>query len=70
MELGNFGDSKGVGEGVIEYRITFGPGYRIYYGRDGDELVILLIGGTKKRQQNDIEKAQEYLSDYKARKEE
>ncbi|MEM6414225.1 MAG: type II toxin-antitoxin system RelE/ParE family toxin [Pseudomonadota bacterium] len=68
MEQGNFGDSKSVGQGVIEYRITFGPGYRIYYGRDGDELVLLLCGGTKQRQQNDIEKAHQYWADYKARK--
>jgi putative addiction module killer protein len=48
---------KSVGEGVLEYRIDFGPGYRIYFGRDGSTLVVLLIGGTKKRQQRDIEAA-------------
>lgn len=68
MELGSFGDSKGVGEGVLECRINYGPGYRIYYGRDGDELVILLAGGTKKRQQADIERAQGYWAEYKTRK--
>lgn len=68
VELGNFGDSKGVGEGVAEYRLTYGPGYRIYYGRDGDELVILLAGGTKKRQSTDIDRAKNYWADYKARK--
>ena len=68
MELGNFGDSKGVGEGVLECRINYGPGYRVYYGRDGDELVILLVGGAKKHQQADIERAQGYWADYKARK--
>lgn len=68
IELGNLGDSKSVGSGVIEYRLTYGPGYRIYYGRDGDAIIVLLAGGTKKRQQNDIETAQEYWADYKSRK--
>lgn len=49
MEQGNFSNVKGVGAGVYEYRIDFGPGYRIYFGKDGDRLVILLAGGTKKR---------------------
>jgi len=51
---GNVSNVKSVGEGVLEYRIDFGPGYRVYFGRDGDALVILLTGGTKKRQQRDI----------------
>ena len=50
MEQGNFSTSKGVGEGVFECRIDFGPGYRIYFGKDGGNLVVLLGGGTKKRQ--------------------
>lgn len=54
VELGNFGDHKRVGRGVSELRIDFGPGCRIYYGSDGKELVILLAGGTKKRQARDI----------------
>ena len=57
MEQGNLSNVKTVGEGVLEYRIDFGPGYRVYFGRDGDTLVILLTGGTKKRQQRDIEAA-------------
>ena len=65
MEQGNFSNVKGVGEGVLEYRIDFGPGYRIYFGRDGDTLVILLTGGTKKRQQRDIAAAHAYWRDYK-----
>ena len=67
MEVGNFGDSKSIGKGVTEYRLTYGPGYRIYCGRDGDNLVILLVGGTKRRQQNDIARAHEYWVDYKDR---
>ncbi|GGY57225.1 type II toxin-antitoxin system RelE/ParE family toxin [Parvularcula lutaonensis] len=69
MEQGLLGDHKGVGEGVIERRLTFGPGYRIYFGRDGDTLIILLAGGTKRRQSVDIEAAQQRWSDYKERKE-
>jgi putative addiction module killer protein len=68
MEQGNFSNAKGVGEGVLEYRIDFGPGYRIYFGRDGDLLVILLTGGTKKRQQRDIDAAHAYWRDYKQSK--
>ena len=65
MEQGNFSNVKSVGEGVLEYRIDFGPGYRVYFGRDGETLVILLTGGTKKRQQRDIEAAIGYWQDYK-----
>lgn len=68
MAQGNFSSAKGVGRGVFEYRIDFGPGYRIYFGKDGDRLVILLGGGTKLRQQQDIVSAQALWRDYKARK--
>lgn len=68
MRLGNLSNAKGVGSGVQEYRIDFGPGYRIYFGRDGEMLVILLAGGTKKRQQADIATAQARWADYKRRK--
>jgi putative addiction module killer protein len=68
IELGNFSNVKGVGAGVQEYRIDFGPGYRVYFGRDGDRLVILLAGGTKSRQQQDIATAQKRWADYKKRK--
>lgn len=68
LESGNLSNVKGVGGGVYEYRIDFGPGYRIYLGKDGDQLVILLAGGTKKRQQRDIEHARAYWQDYKRRK--
>ncbi len=68
VELGNFSNAKGVGAGVLEYRLDFGPGYRVYFGKDGERLVILLAGGTKKRQQHDIESAQARWQDYKQRK--
>ena len=68
MELGNFSKVKGVGSGVLECKIHFGPGYRIYFGKDGDHLVILIGGGTKKRQQQDIAAAQECWAAYKRRK--
>ena len=68
LELGNFGDCKPAGEGVLELRIDFGPGYRVYFGKDGESLVILLAGGTKRRQQQDIKAAQERWQDYKDRK--
>ena len=68
LEQGNLSNVKGVGEGVLEYRINFGPGYRVYFGRDGDVLVILLTGGTKKRQQRDIAAAIEMWADYRRRK--
>ncbi len=68
MEQGNFSNVKGVGAGVYEYRIDFGPGYRIYFGKDGERLVILLAGGTKKRQDADITAAKSHWCDYKRRK--
>jgi putative addiction module killer protein len=67
IEQGNLSNVKSVGAGVLEYRIDFGPGYRVYLGRDGDRLVILVGGGTKKRQQRDIASAQERWADYKKR---
>ena len=68
MQHGNLSDVKSVGGGVMERRIDWGPGYRIYFGRDGDTLIIVLAGGTKKRQQRDIENAQDRWTDYKRRK--
>ena len=68
LEQGNFSNVKGVGEGVLEYRINFGPGYRVYFGKDGVVLVILLAGGTNKRQQPDIDAAKMFWSDYKRRR--
>ena len=68
IERGNLSNTRGVGKGVLEYRIDFGPGYRIYFGKDGERLVILIGGGTKKRQDNDIAAAQVCWADYKRRK--
>jgi putative addiction module killer protein len=68
MEQGNFGNVKGVGAGVFEYVLNFGPGYRVYFGKDGEQIIILLGGGTKKRQQNDIDLAVARWQDYKQRK--
>jgi putative addiction module killer protein len=68
MERGNFSQAKGVGAGVYEFKIDFGPGYRIYFGRDGDYLVVLIGGGTKKRQNKDVQAAQACWADYKRRK--
>lgn len=66
---GNLGDAKPVGEGVSERRIDFGPGYRVYFGQDGARLVVVLLaGGTKKRQQRDIDAAKTMWADYKHRK--
>lgn len=62
------GPVEGVGCGVYEQKIDFGPGYRVYFGKDGNEIIILLCGGTKKRQSNDIAAAKEYWQDYKNRK--
>ena len=50
---------------MLEFRIDFGPGYRIYFGRDGETIIVLLTGGTKKRQQRDIDAAHAYWQDYK-----
>jgi len=68
MSQGNLSNVKGVGAGVLEYRIDFGPGYRIYFGRDGDIVIVLVGGGTKQRQQRDIETAQARWADYRRRK--
>lgn len=65
---GNLSNVKAAGGGVLEYRIDFGTGYRIYFGRDGERLIILLAGGTKKRQQQDIRQARANWQDYRRRK--
>jgi len=68
LAQGNVSNVKGVGGGVFEFRVDLGPGYRIYFGRDGHDLVILLGGGTKRRQQQDIDSAFARWMDYKTRK--
>ena len=68
IKMGNLSNARSVGSGVMEYRIRTGPGYRIYFGRDGDTLVVLLGGGTKRRQQADIMTARTLWNEYKRRK--
>lgn len=68
MESGNLSNVKSVGGGVLEYRIQTGPGFRLYFGRDGSRLIILLVGGTKRRQRQDIGRAQVLWQEYKDRK--
>jgi len=68
LSQGNFSRVEAVGGGVMEDKLDFGPGYRIYFGKDGDRLVILIGGGTKKRQQRDIHTAIDRWADYKQRK--
>jgi putative addiction module killer protein len=68
LELGNTSNLKWLGGRLGEYRIDWGPGYRLYVARDGDELIILFTGGTKKRQQADIDRANDLLAEYRVRK--
>lgn len=68
MELGNLSNVEPVGEGVLEKKIDWGPGYRIYFGRDGGTLIILLAGSEKKDQAKAIKAAKQRWSDYKVRK--
>jgi putative addiction module killer protein len=67
LSLGNFGDCKSLRSGVSELRVDWGPGYRLYYGMLGRTCVLLLYGGDKRKQSSDIERAIEYLEDYKGR---
>ena len=68
LSEGNFSNVKGVGGGVFERKIDFGPGYRIYFGKDGEAVVILLGGSTKQRQQDAISAARARWNDYRRRK--
>ena len=65
--LGNLGDNRSVGEGVHEFRIAHGPGYRVYFGLEGNRLILLLLGGDKSTQQKDIARAKEYWRDHQRR---
>ncbi len=67
FEVGNFGDCDPVGEGVFELREHVGAGYRVYFGRHGRQVVILLCGGDKKSQTADIKRAKRYWVDWKRR---
>ncbi len=67
VQLGNFGDRANVGEGVEELRIAFGPGYRVYFGQAGTKVVLLLCGGDKSKQTQDILRAKSYWKDYQER---
>jgi putative addiction module killer protein len=67
VAAGNLGDVETVGEGVLELRVDWGPGYRVYFSRVGHVIVLLLCGGDKRTQQKDIDCAKAYFKDYKAR---
>jgi putative addiction module killer protein len=69
VRKGNFGDHQSLGGGLFELRLHFGAGYRIYYGRLGEEVVVLLGGGSKRGQARDIQRAHQYWEDYQRSKE-
>jgi len=64
IEHGNFGDVKSVGTAISELRITTGPGYRVYFSKKEEQIIILLVGGDKSTQSKDIEKAEELLEEF------
>ena len=68
LSIGNYGDYKFLAQGVYELRLAFGSGYRIYFGKDGYKIVVILSGGDKKTQKKDIQAAIEYWNKYKERK--
>jgi putative addiction module killer protein len=67
MAAGNFGDCKPIDDGVWELRVDHGPGYRVYYARTGGKLLLILVGGDKRKQQSDIDAALEYWKNWKRR---
>jgi putative addiction module killer protein len=67
LKLGNFGDCKTLQDGVCELRIHYGPGIRIYYGKIGSKVILLLCGGDKGSQDRDIAKAKDYFKEYQSR---
>lgn len=68
LSLGNLGYTNSVGAGVQELKIDFGPGFRVYFSYEGNSIIILLLGGDKSSQNEDIKKAKEYWKEYKAEK--
>ncbi|MCX5807971.1 MAG: type II toxin-antitoxin system RelE/ParE family toxin [Proteobacteria bacterium] len=68
IRLGNTGDSRSVGRGVYELKVDYGPGYRIYYAYEGKLIVLLLLGGDKSTQEEDIIQAKKFLNEYKRRR--
>ena len=67
VKLGNLGDYEFIGDGVFELRIFYGPGYRVYYSQERDNVILLLLGGVKGTQKRDIRTAKAYLADYRKR---
>ena len=67
VRLGNLGDYVSIGDGVFELRIFYGPGYRVYYSQERDNVILLLLGGTKGTQKRDIQIAKAYLANYRKR---
>jgi len=67
IELGLFGDSKPIGNGLSELRVHYGPGYRVYYGKEGLHRYLLLCGGDKSTQSGDIKQAHKYWKDHERR---
>lgn len=67
LELGLFGDSKPIGAGLSELRVHFGPGYRVYYAKESEDIYLILCGGDKSNQIKDIKKAQAWWKEYKLR---
>ena len=70
IEQGNLGDYKSLEQGVFEFRFDFGPGYRVYFGKENEKIIILLIGGDKSTQKRDIALAKAYWQEYKEQKNE
>ena len=68
VRLGNIGNNRSVGEGVHELKIDYGPGYRVYYALEGQTVILLLLGGDKSSQKNDIAQAMAFWADHKRRK--
>lgn len=68
LQAGNLGDYKRISQGLFELRLFFDGGFRVYFGRDGDQFILLLCGGDKSSQKKDIEKAKEYWNEYNGQK--